>query len=36
MENFNINWNVVKPSLWTGAAGMALGAFLLAQLFGSS
>ena len=30
----NINWNIVKPSLWTGAAGMALGAFILAQGFG--
>ena len=30
----SINWNIVKPSLWSGAAGMALGAFLLAQGFG--
>lgn len=29
-----INWNIVKPSLWTGAAGVALGAFILAQVFG--
>ena len=29
-----INWNIVKPSLWSGAAGIALGAFLLAQGFG--
>ncbi|MFH1341120.1 MAG: hypothetical protein ABIL01_07890 [Pseudomonadota bacterium] len=34
MESIKINWNVVKPSLWTGVAGMALGAFLLAQVFG--
>lgn len=34
MENFSINWSIVKPSLWTGAAGMALGAFLLAHVFG--
>ncbi|CAN5472079.1 hypothetical protein BH11PSE4_BH11PSE4_14390 [soil metagenome] len=29
-----INWNIVKPSLWTGAAGIAVGAFILAQGFG--
>jgi hypothetical protein len=34
MERFNINWNIVTPSLWTGAAGMAVGAFVLAQVFG--
>ena len=34
MGNLNINWSIVKPSLWTGAAGMVLGAFLLAQVFG--
>lgn len=34
MENFKINWDIVKPSLWTGAAGMGLGALLLAQVFG--
>jgi hypothetical protein len=34
MEKFNINWSIVKPSLWTGAAGIAIGAFLLAQVFG--
>ena len=25
MERFNINWSIVKPSLWIGAAGMVLG-----------
>jgi hypothetical protein len=34
MERLNINWSIVKPCLWTGAAGVALGAFLLAQVFG--
>ncbi len=36
MENMmkSINWNIVKPCLWTGAAGMAVGAFVLAQVFG--
>ena len=34
MASIKINWSVVTPSLWTGAAGMALGAFLLAQAFG--
>jgi hypothetical protein len=34
MEKFNINWSIVKPSLWTGAAGMVLGAILLAQVAG--
>ncbi|MBC7580915.1 MAG: hypothetical protein H7312_26680 [Tardiphaga sp.] len=29
-----INWNIVTPSLWTGAAGLALGAIILAQGFG--
>jgi hypothetical protein len=29
-----INWSIVKPCLWTGAAGMAVGAFALTQVFG--
>jgi len=36
MRNFvgEINWDVVKPSLWSGAAGMAVGAVVLSQVFG--
>lgn len=34
MERFNVNWSVVKPSLWAGAAGMVVGALVLAQVFG--
>lgn len=30
----NINWTIVTPSLWTGAAGIAVGAFALVQVFG--
>ncbi len=30
----NINWEVVKPSLWTGAAGVVVGMFLLSYGFG--
>jgi hypothetical protein len=30
----SINWDVVKPSLWSGVAGMFVGAFALAQVFG--
>ena len=29
-----INWEVVKPSLWTGAGGVALGMFLLSYGLG--
>ena len=29
-----INWDVVKPSLWSAAGGMFVGAFALAQVFG--
>ena len=34
MEKFNINWRIVKPSLWTGVASMVLGGILLAQVAG--
>jgi hypothetical protein len=30
----DINWNIVTPSLWTGAAGVAVGAILIVQVFG--
>lgn len=30
----NINWTIVTPSLWTGAAGIAVGAFAMVQVFG--
>ena len=29
-----INWNIVKPCLWTGAAGIVVGMFALAKVFG--
>jgi hypothetical protein len=29
-----INWEVVKPSLWTGAGGVVVGMFLLSYGFG--
>jgi hypothetical protein len=29
-----INWEVVKPSLWTGAAGVVVGMLLLSNGFG--
>lgn len=29
-----INWNIVKPRLWTGAAGIVVGMFALAKVFG--
>jgi hypothetical protein len=29
-----INWEVVKPALWTGAGGMLLGMLLLSYGFG--
>ena len=29
-----INWEVVKPSLWTGAGGVAVGMFLLSYGLG--
>jgi hypothetical protein len=29
-----INWEVVKPSLWTGVGGVAVGMFLLSYGFG--
>ena len=29
-----INWEVVKPSLWTGAAGVVVGMLLLSYGFG--
>ena len=29
-----INWNIVKPCLWTGLAGIAVGMFALAKVFG--
>jgi hypothetical protein len=29
-----INWEVVKPSLWTGAGGVVIGMFLLSYGFG--
>ncbi|OCK55008.1 hypothetical protein [Bradyrhizobium sp. LMTR 3] len=34
MQDLGINWRIVKPSLWAGAGGMALGALLLTYLFG--
>jgi hypothetical protein len=30
----SINWDVVKPSLWSAAAGAVVGALALAQVFG--
>jgi hypothetical protein len=30
----NINWEVVKPSLWTGAGGVVVGMLLLSYGFG--
>ena len=30
----NINWEIVKPSLWTGAGGVVVGMLLLSQGFG--
>ena len=30
----NINWEIVKASLWTGAAGVVVGMFLLSYGFG--
>jgi hypothetical protein len=30
----NINWEIVKPSLWTGAGGVIVGMLLLSQGFG--
>ena len=30
----SINWEVVKPSLWTGAGGVVVGMFLLSYGFG--
>jgi hypothetical protein len=30
----NINWDVVKPSLWTGAGGVIVGMWLLSYGFG--
>jgi hypothetical protein len=29
-----INWEIVKPSLWTGAGGVIVGMLLLSQVFG--
>jgi hypothetical protein len=29
-----INWELLKPALWTGAGGVAVGMFLLSQGFG--
>jgi hypothetical protein len=29
-----IKWNIVKPCLWTGAAGIIVGMFALAKVFG--
>ena len=29
-----INWEVVKPALWTGAGGVVVGMFLLSYGFG--
>ncbi|WP_157460779.1 MULTISPECIES: hypothetical protein [Bradyrhizobium] len=29
-----INWDIVRPSLWSGAAGMVVGAVVLSQVFG--
>lgn len=34
MERIDFNWQTVKLSLLTGAAGMAIGAYLLVQVFG--
>ena len=34
MQDLGINWRIVKPSLWSGAIGMGLGALLLSHLFG--
>jgi hypothetical protein len=33
-SSMRINWEVVKPSLWTGAGGVVLGMFLLSYGFG--
>jgi len=30
----SINWDVVKPSLWSAVAGMFVGGFALVQIFG--
>ena len=30
----SINWEVVKPSLWTGVGGVVVGMFLLSYGFG--
>ncbi|MCW5703044.1 MAG: hypothetical protein AB7I42_12880 [Bradyrhizobium sp.] len=30
----SINWDVVKPSLWSAAGGMFVGALALSQVFG--
>jgi hypothetical protein len=29
-----INWEVVKPAVWTGAGGVVVGMFLLSYGFG--
>jgi len=29
-----LNWRVIKPCLWTGAAGMVAGMWLLSNVFG--
>ena len=36
MQNIvdRINWDVVRPSLWSAAAGMIVGALALSHLFG--
>ncbi|ANW00330.1 hypothetical protein [Bradyrhizobium icense] len=34
MERIEVNWQAVKVSLWAGASGMVVGAYLLVQAFG--
>jgi hypothetical protein len=34
MERIDENWRAIKLSLWSGASGMAIGAYLLVQVFG--
>jgi hypothetical protein len=34
MERLKVNWQTVKVSLWTGASGIVVGAYLLVQGFG--
>lgn len=34
MKRIDVNWQAVKLSLWAGASGMVIGAYLLVQAFG--